>query len=344
MPSRTKPRERLLSRPPVERMLRIHQSIISGKFPNATLLAQQLEVSTKSIHRDIEFMRDRMQLPIEYDGAKFGYHYTEEVSSFPTLQISEGELFALLVAEKALQQYRGTPFEKSLISAFRKVAQSLPETISIHLSDWDQVISFRTSVQPLLDLQVFDLLSKAAARREQLELLYRKPGKTKPEPRIVDPYHLANINGEWFLFAYCHARQDLRTFAPARILKAQLTGKKFARSEKFSLEQRLKNSFGVHAGKEEFDVRLHFSPWVADYIREKTWHVSQRLLDFPDGSLELHMKLSSLQEVHRWILAWGGEARVLSPPSLAEMIKNSARRLQESLLPDQLTRKKNQTF
>ena len=80
-------------------------------IPNATTLARQLEVSTKSIHRDLEFMRDRLELPIEYDGSRFGYFYTEAVKAFPTLQITEGEIFALVVAEKALQQYRGTSFE-----------------------------------------------------------------------------------------------------------------------------------------------------------------------------------------------------------------------------------------
>jgi len=68
-----------LSRPPLERMLRIHQAIQSGKFPNAAGLARDLEVSTKSIHRDIGFMRDRLELPIEYDGSRFGYLYTGEV-------------------------------------------------------------------------------------------------------------------------------------------------------------------------------------------------------------------------------------------------------------------------
>src|ERR1700744_1133074 len=101
-------------------MLRIHQAIQNGKFPNASTLARDLEVSTKSIHRDIEFMRDRMELPIEYDGSKFGYHYIGEVGAFPTLHITEGELFALIVAEKALQQYRCTNFEKPLLSAIKR--------------------------------------------------------------------------------------------------------------------------------------------------------------------------------------------------------------------------------
>jgi proteasome accessory factor B len=133
-------------------MLRIHQSVQSGKYPNASTLARELEVSTKSIHRDIEFMRDRLELPIEYDGARFGYHYTEEVSAFPTVQITEGELFALIVAEKALQQYRGTNFEKPLLSAIKKMEQALPDTISLNLAEVEQTISFRTRAEPILDL------------------------------------------------------------------------------------------------------------------------------------------------------------------------------------------------
>src|SRR3989441_11754943 len=142
-----------LSRPPLERMLRIHRAIQSGSYPNATTLARELEVSTKSIHRDIEFMRDRLDLPVEYDGARFGYRYTEEVNAFPTVQITEGELFALVVAEKALQQYRGTSFEKPLLSAIRKMEQSLPDTISLHLADIERTISFRTRAEPILDLE-----------------------------------------------------------------------------------------------------------------------------------------------------------------------------------------------
>src|SRR6266496_2726371 len=243
-----------LSRPPLERMLRIHQAVQSGAYPNATRLAVELEVSTKSIHRDLEFMRDRLELPLEYDPRRNGYHYTQEVSSFPTLQITEGELFALLVAEKALQQYRGTTFEKPLLSAFRKMAASLPDTVSLNLADWEQTISFRTSAEPILNLEIFDTLAKATAQHRQLLLTYRKPGRKDTAPRMVDPYQLANINGEWFLFGYCHLREDIRTFVPARILEARATGKTFVRPTRFSLEKRLRDSFGVITGPGEFEV------------------------------------------------------------------------------------------
>ena len=314
----------ILARPPLERMLRIHQEIKSGKFPNASQLAAELEVSTKSIHRDVEFMRNRLGMPVEYDSRRYGYHYTQEVSSFPTVQISEGELFAMLVAEKALQQYRGTSFERPLLSAFSKLAAGLPDAVSIHLSDWEQTVSFRTSAQPVVNLQNFELLAKAAAERQQLELAYRKPGQQKTESRIVDPYHLANINGEWFLFAFDHLRKDIRTFAPSRVQSVKLTGKQFTRPEKFSLEKRLRDSFGVHSGQGEFKVVICFDEFAADYIREKRWHASQQLKELQKGGVELHLKLSSLGEVERWALGWGGHAKVLQPPELVTSVRRAA--------------------
>lgn len=311
------------ARPPLERMLRIHQAVQAGSYPNAAKLAREIEVSTKTIHRDLEFMGDRLNLPLKFDPSRNGYCYEGEVSNFPTMQITEGEIFALVVAEKALQQYRGTNFEKPLLSAIRKMEQALPDTISLNLADISQTISFRTRAEPILNLGIFEVLAKAAAERRQLELLYRKPGQ-KPETRIVDPYHLANINGEWFLFAFDHARKDIRTFAPARIQAAKPTGKVFARPQKFSLEKRLRDSFGVHSGDGKFEVVIRFAPRAADYIREKKWHDSQSLRELPSGAVELTMKLSSLSEVQRWVLSWGGDARVLQPPELAEAVRRAA--------------------
>ncbi len=310
-------------------MLRIHKAIVAGDFPNATTLARDLEVASKTVHRDIEFMRDRLGLPVEYDALRHGYHYTEEVSAFPSFQITEGELFALLVAEKALQQYRGTSFEKPLLSAFKKIAESLPDAVSFNFADWEQTISFRLTAEPILDLNVFDVLAKAAAQCRQLRISYRKPGSRTSESRVVDPHHLANINGEWFLFAYDHLRKDFRKFVPARVQEVELTGRTFTRMRKFSLEKMLGDSFGVHSAEGAFDVVLRFNARAADYVREKRWHPSQQLIELKDG-VELRLKLSSLSEVERWVLSWGGAARVIKPRELKGRVAAAARSIVEN--------------
>src|SRR5205814_1778420 len=141
-----------------------------------------------------------------------------------------------------------------LLSAIKKMEQSLPDTISLDLADIERTISFRTRAEPLLDLRVFNTLAKATTGHKQLELIYRKPGQPQTERRVVDPYHLANINGEWFLFAFDHLRKDIRTFVPSRIVSAKQTGETFVRARKFSLEERLRDSFGVHSGQGKFEV------------------------------------------------------------------------------------------
>lgn len=317
------------SRPPLERVQRIHQAITRGAYPNARQLAQELEVNPKTIHRDLEFMRDRLGLPLEFDARRNGYYYTEPVTTLPAATISEGELFALVLAEKALGQYRGTPFEKPLLAAIEKIAAGLPETISVALQDLQQGISFRTRAEPLLDLEVFRTLADAVSQRRQLRLRYRKPGGGPVVERVVDPYHLANINGEWYLFAYDHLRQAPRTFVPMRILSATPTGRTFQRTRRFSLENWLRGSFGVMQGGGDYQVVLRFSPAAADYLREKKWHESQQVRDLPGGGVEVTFKLSGLTEVQRWVLSWGGHCQVMEPAELAAAVRQAAERILE---------------
>ncbi|HWC59704.1 MAG TPA: WYL domain-containing protein, partial [Verrucomicrobiae bacterium] len=122
-------------------------------------------------------------------------------------------------------------------------------------------------------------------------------------------------------------RKDIRTVAPVRIQSVTQTGKTFERPEKFSLEKRLRDSFGVHSGEGEFDVVIQFNDRVADLVREKKWHESQQLRELKGGGAELKLKLSSLLEIERWVLSWGGDAKVLKPKELADSVRQAAEKI-----------------
>ena len=303
--------------------MEIHESVKRNNYPNATTLAKKMEVSSKTIHRDIQFMRDRWNLPIEFDAAYNGFKYTHPVESFPLLQINEGELFALLIANKALQNYRGTIFEKRLSTAFRKIADSLPDAVSIHLNEWDEALSFRHTGESDVEVEIFDRVCQATAKRRQIQIRYRKPNQ-EPEERVIDPYQLANINNEWYLYAFDHKRGDIRCFAPTRIMEVTTTGKTFDRPNTFSLDHYLSDSFGVFKGDESYDIRVKFNKSVAPYIREKNWHPTQQINNGKDGSAELSLQLSHLSDIQRWILSWGSNATVLAPKELADAVRVEA--------------------
>jgi len=141
-------------------MLQMHQQLRAGRFPNCRTLADKLEVSTKTIQRDIEFMRDQLGLPIEYDQLHFGFIYTEPVTSFPSIEVSEGEVVALFVAQKALEQYRDTSFEKPLQTAFGKITEGLKDRIGFQWDDVDSAISFRGLGTSVADLELFETVSR----------------------------------------------------------------------------------------------------------------------------------------------------------------------------------------
>ena len=312
------------SRPPIERMLRIHEELRRGAFTNCTKLAESLEVSRKTVVRDIAFMRDRLELPIEFDSRINAYRYTHPVSAFPTVQVSEGELLALLVARKALEQYRGTPFHRQLEASFEKLTGGLKDRISFSPADELQSVSFKNVGLGKADMVVFNALSRATLRQHEVEFDYRKPGEAKAARRRVQPYHLAHRENLWYLVGHDSERAALRTFALPRISNPAVLKTQFVRPADFSPEKFFANALGVLGGERDYRVVIRFGAAVADRVREREWHESQELRDLPDGRLELQLRLGALPEIERWVLTWGSDAEVVQPKELRERLKATA--------------------
>jgi proteasome accessory factor B len=315
----------LHSRPPLERMMRMHERLKAGRYPNCRKLADELEVSSKTVQRDIDFMRYRLGLPIEYDQLHFGFYYTEPVSSFPNIEISEGELVALYVGQKALAQYKGTSFEAPLSTAFRKITDGLRDTISMTWSDLDSAISFRSTGRAVADVHLFEQLSHAVFKQFEVRFEYKKPGAARYEQRYVQPYHLGCVENLWYLFAFDLDRGQLRTFALPRIRDVRVSKTKFKRPIDFSIGRFLGESFGVFAKptKAKHVIRIAFDAFAASRIEERQWHPSQKVKQLRNGGIELSLTLGNLEEIERWILSWGGHASVLGPAELKERIANT---------------------
>jgi proteasome accessory factor B len=313
-------------------MMRMHERLKAGRYPNCRKLADELEVSSKTVQRDIDFMRYRLGLPIEYDQLHFGFYYAEPVSSFPNIEISEGELVALYVGQKALAQYKGTSFEAPLSTAFRKITDGLRDTISMTWDDLDSAISFRTTGRSTADVHLFEQLSHAVFKQLEVRFDYKKPDAARYEQRYVQPYHLGCVENLWYLFAFDLDRGQLRTFALPRIRDVRVSKTKFRRPIDFSIGRFLEQSFGVFAQptKTKYAIRIAFDAFAAPRIQERQWHPSQKIKQLRNGGVELSLTLGNLEEIERWILSWGTHAQVLQPTELRESIANTALALAET--------------
>ncbi|MBE34089.1 MAG: DNA-binding protein [Opitutaceae bacterium] len=322
----TKPQ---LSRPPLERMLKIHAALRRGELINSSQLVAELEVTRKTIGRDIAFMRDRLDLPIEYDAKRAVYRYTHQVEAFPTVNVTEGELLALLVAQRALEQYRGTPFHRQLEIAFGKLSDGLRDRISFSPADEIRTVSFKNIGLGKTDLAIFNPLSAAVLHHNEVTFSYRKPGSSQATQRRVHPYHLAHRENLWYLVGFDVEREALRTFALPRILKVKATAEKFVRPPDFSPETFFANALGVLGGSGNHKIVIRFTAAAAERVREREWHESQEMRELRSGGLELTLRLGALEEAKQWILGWGAAAEVVGPASLRENMRKTVETLVE---------------
>ncbi len=316
-----------LSRPPLERMLFIHEELKRGAFANCTKLAARLEVSTKTIMRDLAFMRDRLALPLEYDPQLYAYRYTYPVENFPTVQVTEGELVALLVAQKALEQYKGTPYQRQLDIAFNKIASGLRDRISFTPDRSAMGVSFHNLGLGKTDLKVFELLSRSVLIDLEIEFDYQKPQAPAAEDRRFLHYHLANRENLWYLVGYDLARQAIRSFALPRVTNTAVTKQKFVRPADFTPDRYFGKTFGAFVGKGDYAIRIRFDAEAAGRVRERFWHESQEARELPNGGLELSLHLGDLEEITAWVLSWGANAEVLAPAELRVNVRTAALQL-----------------
>lgn len=312
----------------IQRFAALDAAIRAGRYPNARSLGSELEVHPRTIQRDIEFLRDRLGVPLAYDQVRYGYYYTDPTFRLPAVVLTEGELLAIFLAERVLQQFRGTPFAPQLARAFQTITALLDDRVTVDLGHLSGSISFRTSVSSEIDPELFTSLDSAIRGRRRLSLRYETASRGVESTREVDPYHLTSVDGRWYLVGYCHLRGAVRTFVPGRIRAIEVTQETFDSPKDFQIDDYLADSLSVLRGEdgELHQVRLRFTGSAATYVRERTWHHSQTIEEQPDGGLVLSLKVSHLREVERWALSWGGECEALNPPELRRMIADDLAR------------------
>ncbi len=308
-------------KPQHSRLLFIDQKIRTGRYPNCSSLAEEWEVSRKTIQRDIEYMRYQLDAPIEYSAKHRGYWYTEEQFTLPAMDIRESDLFGIYLADKLLVQYKGTPIYDSLCSVFKKIEQSLPEKVTTDSGDQKKFTVFPPS-STTINPDVWEIMIKSLCSSHRVTVVYKTPGKSSLS-RTIDPYHAVRFEGDWYVVGYCHLRKEVRTFSLSRMLTAKQTGEVFRIPADFDFQKLSGSRFGVHWGKEDICVEILFSNRVADYVKERIWHPSQNITEHKNGKVTLTLTVNHLLELKRWILSWGSEATVLVPSHLASEIRQT---------------------
>lgn len=291
-------------------------------------LAEKLEISERQVYRDLQLLEAKF--PIYHDRKARSYKLWKEYNGFRKLGLSKSEVVSLLLGEKIVSKYKGTPYEKAIKQALKKIQKRLPkdtEIFSAGLKEYFFIdVKQAKSYAPVIDW--FEKVFEAMRERRTIEVEYHTLGKDEQTIRKVNPYGFILSLGAWYIIGYCHLRQDLRIFALDRIINLQLTEKEFKRPATFSLDEYFKGSWHLFSER-LVKVEIRFFPKVSYLLKERVWHPSQTLKDEPDGSVVATFNVAVTSEIKRWVLGFGSFAEVLSPQSLKEEIKGEIERLGE---------------
>ncbi|MEI7902258.1 MAG: WYL domain-containing protein [bacterium] len=311
------------------RLIELDRKIRGGGYPNCLTFAGDWGVSQKTVQRDIDFLRDQCGAPVLYDRDRKGFCYGEKSWWLPSVTLSEGELLAVLLASRVAEQYRGSPVAKQIGRVFGKLAGLLPDKVSINPALLYARFTFTAPPSKPVNEEVWSTVVRGLLDQRTLRIRYRtfdaaetRDGK---ESRI-DPYHIANLQGEWYVFGVHHGHTDVRQFAMARIGKAVLTEQGFAIPGGFDPAKLLAGTFARYAGDGEAQtIRLLFDKEVEGWVTEREWHPQQKLKRRKNGDIELEFPAKGLFEVQRWVLSWGRWAKVLGPEELTDAVRNEIR-------------------
>jgi predicted DNA-binding transcriptional regulator YafY len=310
------------------RILAVDSFIREGKYPNATVIAKRLEVTARTIQRDIEYMRDMYRAPIEYDSARRGYYYTEPNFFIKSVPLTEGELFSIALFDQLLDQYRNTPLEEDLRRIFAKIVRSLPDNVDVEANFITGQMSFIPDHAGKIDREVFKTLFTALKLKNTVAFDYRSLDKNDYTRRIVDPYHVICQKGNWYVIAFCHERNEPRMFSFSRIANASLTKKTFAIPEDFDPHTFFDREMGVWASaRTPYTVELLFDREIGTYAQDRQWHSTQTVEQREDGSVYVKFTTTQMPEVFRWVLGQGHTVKALGPAELVDQVKAETERV-----------------
>jgi predicted DNA-binding transcriptional regulator YafY len=243
----------------------------------------------------------------------------------PAVMVSEGEILGILLGAHLLKAYEGTPFAKDLNLLFKKIEAMLPEKVEIRLEHIQSGITFCNPPARKLDPAIWLIVLRAVIHQRVLTITYQSPAAGKEKEHILHPYHVLNLEGEWYLLAYNEQHQSISQFAIPRIKAARLSARTFQIPDTFKVNDVLATRFGryLHHGetKKPITVKLLIAPVLATWAGEKEWHPKQKLIRRKGGAVELHLPIADTRDIEPWILSLGEHVRILGPKSLATTIR-----------------------
>jgi len=297
----------------------LHQAKVVTKAD----VIDELEISLATFKRDLSYLRDRMNIPVEFDKNAGGYRIASGAHNsqqeLPGIWFNADEIHALLTMQQLLSDLQPellSPHIKPIIDRLSKILDS-PDNME---DDIRKRIKLQRINARKLALKSFKPVSSALLQRLQLQIEYFHKVRNKVEHRVISPQRLVYYRDNWYLEAWCHLREDMRSFALDSIQHASVLKAPSHEVSDEQLEQPQSAGYGIFRGQVQTWATLRFSPHKALWVSKECWHPNQ-ISDFDsDGNYILQIPYTDDRELIMDILRHVPEVTVMAPAALKQRV------------------------
>lgn len=303
-----------------------------GRVTFAELLAE-LSISAATLKRDLEYMRSRLNAPIIWDQDQRAYRFetgNKQVGGryeLPGLWFNASEIHALLTMQHLLSCIDSGgllgPHIQPLVARLNAFLGTADDT---HKEIRKRVKVIGLSARRI-KLPQFELVGSALLHRKRLAIRYYARSTNETTDREVSPQRLVHYRENWYLDAWCHTREELRSFSMDSVKSTEILNKTAQEISAKMLDEHLGAGYGIFAGKDIGWAVLKFTPQRARWVAAEHWHPKQRSRFEEDGSFVLEVPFSDHRELMMDILKYGCDVEVVAPIALRQRVEEEIREL-----------------
>jgi predicted DNA-binding transcriptional regulator YafY len=308
-----------------ERLYKIQKLLSEQTSVSMERFMSLLEVSRSTLKRDLEYLRDRLGAPIIWDQDLGGYRLNAKsgehgLHQLPGLWLTEAEISALLASIELLTGLEPGPLIGNQIKPLRERLERILERSNFPVSEIRERIKLVPIGQRKTEARYFQAIALAVLERKRLHIRHFGRLDGQITEREVSPLRLVHYKDNWYLDAFCHLRDDLRSFAVDAIEAVSETDKVAVSVEDTVLAKELDAGYGIFAGKVLKKARLKFSPFRSRWVSREIWHPEQLGQMTVDGSYLLEVPYLDDRELIHDLLKEGREVTVIEPAELREKL------------------------
>lgn len=309
-----------------ERIYKIDQLLSERRFVTIAELLERLEISQATLKRDLALMRDRMNAPIIFDRELGGYRFEKNVGTngniyeLPGLWFSSEEIHALFTMHHLISNLDAGGLLGPHIQPLQSRLTALLGAANDPVDEVRRRIKVKMVGVRHVHLEHFKAIGLPLLKRKRIRIDHYSRSTNQTLQREISPQRMVYYQGNWYLDAWCHLRNDLRSFAVDAILRVELLEKKAKDVPDKELNEVLGAGYGIFAGKKIQWATLLFSPKIARWVSSERWHHNQKGKFLEGGNYELKIPYSNDTELLMDIMRYGSSVQVISPAALVKRV------------------------